>query len=92
MIAEDPERAFAQAGPHWLHVLNEYIVRRGLGPEATPYADPAAARADGLIMVADASAAIESFNRDIADGAIDITLFTFWPGDDVDGIVADERV
>jgi alkanesulfonate monooxygenase SsuD/methylene tetrahydromethanopterin reductase-like flavin-dependent oxidoreductase (luciferase family) len=86
VIADDPERAFADAGKHWLHVLNAYIVRGGLGPGVAPYEDPQKALADGLILLADASQAIKEFNGYIAAGAIDITLFTFWSGEDVDAV------
>jgi alkanesulfonate monooxygenase SsuD/methylene tetrahydromethanopterin reductase-like flavin-dependent oxidoreductase (luciferase family) len=86
VIAEDPERAFADAGKHWMHVLNAYIVRGSLGPDISVYDDPAKALADGLIMLTDASGAIAEFNGYIAEGAIDITLFTVWSGEDVDSV------
>jgi alkanesulfonate monooxygenase SsuD/methylene tetrahydromethanopterin reductase-like flavin-dependent oxidoreductase (luciferase family) len=89
IIAEDPERAFAQAGEQWLHLLNEYIVRGSIPlvySRSTPYDDPQEALADGHVMLADASSAIAEFNRAIADGAIDITLLTFMPGEDVDQV------
>jgi alkanesulfonate monooxygenase SsuD/methylene tetrahydromethanopterin reductase-like flavin-dependent oxidoreductase (luciferase family) len=89
IIAEDPERAFAQAGEQWLHLLNEYIVRGSI-PIAQqvsgPYDDPRKALADGHVMLADASSAITEFNRVVADGAIDITLLTLMPGEDVEQV------
>ena len=90
VIAEDPERAFALAGPHWLHLLNQYIVRDAYAgrtpPLTAPYDDPATALADGLVMLADASTALAEFNRVIALGAIDINLVTLMPGEPVEQV------
>jgi alkanesulfonate monooxygenase SsuD/methylene tetrahydromethanopterin reductase-like flavin-dependent oxidoreductase (luciferase family) len=90
IIADDPERAFAQAGQHWLHLLNQYIVRDAYvgrqPPLDEPYADPAAALADGLVMLADANGALEEFNRMIRLGAIDINLVTLMPGESVGAV------
>jgi len=90
IIAEDPERAFALAGDHWLHLLNQYIMRDayiGRTPPLTaPYDDPKRALADGLVMLADASGALEEFNRMIGIGAIDITLVTLMPGEPIDQV------
>jgi alkanesulfonate monooxygenase SsuD/methylene tetrahydromethanopterin reductase-like flavin-dependent oxidoreductase (luciferase family) len=87
IIADDPEKAFALAGPHWLHLLNQYIVRDayvGRQPPLTePYDNPADALADGLVMLADATSALAEFNRVIALGAIDINLVTLMPGEPI---------
>lgn len=89
IIGEDPERAFAQAGPHWMYLFNEYIKRDGY-PHLEVFDDPhkalAAAEADGLIMVADGPTAVEEFNAAIDAGAIDITLLTLMPGEDLDAV------
>jgi alkanesulfonate monooxygenase SsuD/methylene tetrahydromethanopterin reductase-like flavin-dependent oxidoreductase (luciferase family) len=89
IVAEDPERAFAEAGPHWMYLFNEYI-KRDAYPELEPFEDPQkaleAARADGLIMVADGPGAVAEFNRAVAQGAIDITLLTLMPGEDPDAV------
>jgi alkanesulfonate monooxygenase SsuD/methylene tetrahydromethanopterin reductase-like flavin-dependent oxidoreductase (luciferase family) len=90
IIAEDPEREFARVGRHWLHLLNQYIVReayKGRQPPLTaPYDDPKKALADGLVMLTDASGAIAEFNRVIAKGAIDINMVTMMPGEPVDQV------
>jgi alkanesulfonate monooxygenase SsuD/methylene tetrahydromethanopterin reductase-like flavin-dependent oxidoreductase (luciferase family) len=90
IIAEDPERAFALAGEHWMHLLNEYIIRDAYAarqpPLVEPYADPKKALADGLVMLADGAKAIETFNRDVERGAIDIHLVTMMPGEPVDQV------
>ena len=90
IIAEDPERAFALAGDHWLHLLNQYIIRDayvGRTPPLTvPYDDPKKALADGLVMLADAPTALTEFNRMIGLGAIDITLVTLMPGEPIDQV------
>lgn len=87
IVAEDPERAFAQAGPNWLYLFNEYI-RRDAFPHLKPFDDAGkaleAARADGLILLADGPTAIAEFDRAVDEGAIDITLLTTFPGEDVD--------
>lgn len=90
IIAEDPEKAFAEAGEHWMHLLNQYILRdayAGRTPPLTePYTDPQKALADGLVMLADGPTAIETFNADVAKGAIDINLVTMMPGEPVDQV------
>ncbi len=90
IIANDPERAFAHAGPHWMHLLNEYIDREafvGLDPPLTsPFTDPQKALGTGLLMLADAEGAIAEFNRMIGRGCIDINLVTQMPGEPVDQI------
>jgi alkanesulfonate monooxygenase SsuD/methylene tetrahydromethanopterin reductase-like flavin-dependent oxidoreductase (luciferase family) len=89
IIDEDPERAYASAGPHFMHMFNDYIVREGY-PGLTPFDDPAPAREMGLeggyLLVADAAGAIEAFNRDVESGARDICLLAFMPGEDVDEV------
>lgn len=90
IIAEDPERAFAQAGEHWMHLLNEYIKRDAYAartPSLTePYTDPKQALADGLVLLADGPAAVKQFNADVDRGAIDINLVTMMPGEPVDQV------
>jgi alkanesulfonate monooxygenase SsuD/methylene tetrahydromethanopterin reductase-like flavin-dependent oxidoreductase (luciferase family) len=89
IVAEDPEKAFAQAGPHWMYLFNEYI-RRDAYPDLKPFDDPQkaleAAEVDGLIMMADGPTAVKEFNAAIAAGAIDITLLTLMPGEDPDAV------
>jgi alkanesulfonate monooxygenase SsuD/methylene tetrahydromethanopterin reductase-like flavin-dependent oxidoreductase (luciferase family) len=90
IIADDPERAFAQAGDHWMHLLNEYIKRDAYvarTPSLTePYTDPKKALADGLVMLADGPTAVKQFNADVDRGAIDINLVTMMPGEPVDQV------
>lgn len=89
IIDEDPERAYAAAGPHFMHMFNDYIRREGY-PGLQPFADPAPARAMGLeggyLIVADADGALAAFNEDIAAGARDINLLAFMPGEDIDEV------
>jgi alkanesulfonate monooxygenase SsuD/methylene tetrahydromethanopterin reductase-like flavin-dependent oxidoreductase (luciferase family) len=93
IIAEDPEKAFAEAGPHWMYLFNEYIKREAY-PELEPFDDPqkalAAGREGGFMMVADGPTAVAEFNAAIAEGAYDINLVTFMPGEEVD--VVSERL
>ena len=90
IIAEDPERAFAQAGEYWMHLLNEYIVRDayvGRTPPLTePYTDPKKALADGLVMLADGDEAVKIFNSDIDRGTIDFNFVTTMPGEPIDQV------
>jgi alkanesulfonate monooxygenase SsuD/methylene tetrahydromethanopterin reductase-like flavin-dependent oxidoreductase (luciferase family) len=90
IIADDPEKAFAEAGDHWLHLLNQYIVRESYAgrtpPLTKPYTDPAAALADGLVMLADGPTAVDVFNADVDKGAIDINLVTMMPGEPIDQV------
>ena len=90
IIAEDPERAFAQAGDHWLHLLNQYIKRdayAGRTPPLTePYTDPKKALADGMVMLADGPEAVKVFNSDVDRGALDINLVTLMPGEPIDQV------
>ena len=89
IVAEDPEKAFAQAGPHWMYLFNEYI-KRDAYPQFQPFDDPQkaleAAQRDGQIMVADGPTAVAEFNAAIEQGAIDITLLTLMPGEDADAV------
>jgi alkanesulfonate monooxygenase SsuD/methylene tetrahydromethanopterin reductase-like flavin-dependent oxidoreductase (luciferase family) len=88
IIADDPEREFARVGRHWLHLLNQYIVRDAYSgrqpPLSIPYDDPKKALADGLVMLADAAGAIKEFNRVIEKGAIDINLVALMPGEAIE--------
>lgn len=90
IIAEDPERAFIQAGDHWLHLLNQYIQRDAYAGRTPPlteaYTDPKRALADGMVMLADASEAIKIFDADVDKGALDINLVTMMPGEPVDQV------
>jgi alkanesulfonate monooxygenase SsuD/methylene tetrahydromethanopterin reductase-like flavin-dependent oxidoreductase (luciferase family) len=89
IIDEDPERAYAAAGPHFMHMFNDYIRREGY-PGLEPFDDPAPARAMGLeggyLIVADADAAVAAFDQDIAMGARDINLLAFMPGEEIDQV------
>ena len=75
IIDEDPERAYAGAGPHFIHMYNDYI-RRDAYPDLEVFDDPAdgaRARPRGRCAAGDdADGAIEAINRDIALGARDI--------------------
>jgi alkanesulfonate monooxygenase SsuD/methylene tetrahydromethanopterin reductase-like flavin-dependent oxidoreductase (luciferase family) len=90
IIADDPEKAFAEAGDHWLHLLNQYILRDAYAarqpPLTEPYTDARKALADGLVMLADGPTAVEIFNADVDKGAIDINLVTMMPGEPVDQV------
>jgi alkanesulfonate monooxygenase SsuD/methylene tetrahydromethanopterin reductase-like flavin-dependent oxidoreductase (luciferase family) len=89
IIDEDPERAYASAGPHFMHMFNDYIRREGY-PGLEVFEDPEPARKMGLeggyLLVTDAAGAIEAFNGDIASGARDINLLAFMPGEDIDEV------
>ena len=91
IVDEDPERAYAGAGPHFMHMFNDYIRREGY-PGLVPFDDPAPAREMGLeggyLLVADAAGAIEAFNEDVAAGTRDINLLAFMPGEDIDAVSA----
>nr|WP_279550106.1 LLM class flavin-dependent oxidoreductase [Leucobacter weissii] len=90
IIAEDPEKAFAEAGEYWMHLLNEYIVRDAYTartpPLRDPFTDPREALAEGLVFLADADGAIKKFNADISNGTIDIHLVTTMPGEPIDQV------
>jgi alkanesulfonate monooxygenase SsuD/methylene tetrahydromethanopterin reductase-like flavin-dependent oxidoreductase (luciferase family) len=89
IIDEDPERAYASAGPHFMHMFNDYIRREGY-PGLVPFDDPEPARQMGLeggyLIVDDAAGAINAFNRDIAAGARDVNLLVFQPGEDIEEV------
>jgi alkanesulfonate monooxygenase SsuD/methylene tetrahydromethanopterin reductase-like flavin-dependent oxidoreductase (luciferase family) len=89
VIDEDPERAYASAGPHFVHMYNDYI-RRDAYPDLTVFDDPQTALELGLeagvLLVMDADAAVEVLNEQIALGVRDINLLTFMPGEDIDTV------
>jgi alkanesulfonate monooxygenase SsuD/methylene tetrahydromethanopterin reductase-like flavin-dependent oxidoreductase (luciferase family) len=91
IIDEDPERAYASAGPHFVHMYNDYI-RRDAYPDLKVFHDPQTALQLGLeagvLLVRDAAAAVAAINRDVALGVRDIELLTFMPGEDVDEVSA----
>jgi alkanesulfonate monooxygenase SsuD/methylene tetrahydromethanopterin reductase-like flavin-dependent oxidoreductase (luciferase family) len=91
IIDEDPERAYASAGPHFMHMFNDYIRREGY-PGLVPFSDPEPARQMGLeggyLLVTDAAGAIDAFNSDVSAGARDINLLAFMPGEKVDEVAA----
>jgi hypothetical protein len=91
VIDEDPERAYASTGPHFVHMYNDYI-RRDAYPDLTPFDDPETAlalgREAGVLLVMDADEAVRTLNRQIALGVRDINFLTFMPGEDVDTVSA----
>lgn len=90
IIAEDPEKAFAEAGEHWMHLLNEYIVRDSYAkrtpPLTEPFTDPKDALAQGLVLLADGDEAVKIFNADVDKGTIDFNFVTAMPGEPIDQI------
>ncbi|MCU1476417.1 MAG: Luciferase-like monooxygenase [Subtercola sp.] len=90
IIADDPEKAFAEAGDNWLHLLNEYIIRDSYTarnpPLREPIKDAKEALAMGLVLLADGPGAVDIFNKDVDRGAIDIQLVTHMPGEPVDQV------
>lgn len=94
IIADDPERAFAQAGEHFMYLINGYI-KRGVYtdrdiPLTEPYTDPQRALADGHIMLLDAAGAIKLFDTDVDRGVIDFSLLMAMPGEPADQVA--ERI
>lgn len=90
IIAEDPEKAFAEAGEHWMHLLNQYILRGAYSdrdlPLTEPFTDPKEALDQGLLMLADGPTAIDVFNNDIAQGVIDFSMVAMMPGEPADQV------
>lgn len=90
IIADDPEREFARAGEHFMHLINGYIQRGVYSdrdiPLTVPYTDPAQALADGHIMLVDADQAVARFNADIAAGVVDFSFVTTMPGESTDQV------
>lgn len=89
VIDEDPERAYAAAGPHFVHMYNDYI-RRDAYPHLEVFEDPQVGlelgRKDGVLLVMDADEAVRTLNEEIAKGVSDITFLTFMPGEDADEV------
>jgi alkanesulfonate monooxygenase SsuD/methylene tetrahydromethanopterin reductase-like flavin-dependent oxidoreductase (luciferase family) len=87
IIDEDPERAYAEAGPHFMHLMNEYVIRGSFG-NVPPFEDPASARrftADvGALLVADAVGAVATIDAAIEQGATDIHLVAVMPGEPIE--------
>lgn len=90
IIDEDPERAYASAGPHLMHMYNNYIVRDAYPHIPHPLEDPQTAlelgRREGALIVMDADEAITTLNTEIAKGVSDVHFLTFMPGEDVDEV------
>jgi len=94
IVAEDPERAFAHAGEHFMHLINGYIMRGVYSdrdiPLTEPYTRPADALADGHITLVDAAGAIQKLNADVTRGVIDFSLLMNMPGEPADQVA--ERI
>jgi alkanesulfonate monooxygenase SsuD/methylene tetrahydromethanopterin reductase-like flavin-dependent oxidoreductase (luciferase family) len=89
IIDEDPERAYASAGPHFVHMYNDYI-RRDAYPHLEVFDDPQTAlelgRSEGALILADAEGAIKTLNREVSKGVSDFHFLAFMPGEDVDEV------
>jgi hypothetical protein len=83
-FAEDPERAFAAAGPHLLYQANAYIEFGMFGPpDSTPrFTEPQQLLDVGLYRVLDAGVAAEDLTSLIRSGpVVDCFAWTLFPGE-----------
>ena len=91
---EDPERAFAEAGPHFMHLLNEYIRRGGFGGIPL-FTDPADARSVatelGALLCMDAADAVAALNARVDEGAIEFHLSFLMPGEPLERMASRVR-
>jgi alkanesulfonate monooxygenase SsuD/methylene tetrahydromethanopterin reductase-like flavin-dependent oxidoreductase (luciferase family) len=88
VIAEDPERTWAQIGQHALYQLNEYIGWGAFGPpdEVPRFADPQQILDAGAYQLMDAAQAVETYTALLRERP-EIQDVHFWaqlPGEPVD--------
>lgn len=88
IVAEDPEKVWAQIGQHALYQLNEYISWGAFGPpETTPrFTDPAQIVEAGAYQLMDAEAAITHFGELLRETPQirDVHFWAMLPGEPVD--------
>lgn len=84
IVAEDPERAIAEVGPHIMYQVNDYIDYGFLG-NVPHYTDPQKIVDDGVYLVLDEEAAVDEFSAAIAAGASEIQFLPVMPGEPIDG-------
>ena len=88
IIDEDPERAYAEAGPHFMHLMNEYIVRGSFGEAFQPFDDPDEIRRVmtdvGVLLCTDAAGALAKVEDGIAEGATYFKFHAGMPGEPVE--------
>ena len=88
IVAEDPEKVWAQIGEHALYQLNEYISWGAFGPpDQTPrFADPAQIVEAGAYQLMDAEAAITHYSEMLhtTPQIRDLHFWAMLPGEPVD--------
>jgi alkanesulfonate monooxygenase SsuD/methylene tetrahydromethanopterin reductase-like flavin-dependent oxidoreductase (luciferase family) len=83
IVAEDPERAIAEVGPHFMYQVNDYIDYGFLG-EIPHYEDPQKVVDDGIYLVLDEEAAVATFGAAVDAGAQEIQFLPLMPGEPID--------
>ena len=88
IVDEDPDRAYAEAGPHFMHLMNEYIVRGSFGGAFQPFDDPDEIRRVmtdvGVLLCTDAAGALAKVEDGIAEGATYFKFYAGMPGEPVE--------
>ncbi len=82
VVAEDPDRALHELGPHLLYQVNQYIDYGFIDREY--YTDPRDLLRDGVSEIVDADGAVESLRRAGAAGVHELHLFAVVPGESVE--------
>lgn len=91
IVAHDPERAWAEVGPHVLHQVNKYAEYGAFGPpELVPRLDdPAQVLALGHYRLLDGPAAARELAAQITAGpVVDCFSWTAFPGEPLDAAAA----
>lgn len=80
IVTDDPERAIAETGQHFMYQVNDYIDYGFLG-DVPHYTDPQKIVDDGVYLVLDADAAVTEFSAAVAAGAREIQFLPLMPGE-----------
>jgi alkanesulfonate monooxygenase SsuD/methylene tetrahydromethanopterin reductase-like flavin-dependent oxidoreductase (luciferase family) len=85
LISDDPEREWAQVGPHAVEQMNDYVRRGGYG-DAPPFGDPDDVIARGQYLLWDGPTAVVELRKIFASypQLIDVHLFSRMPGESFD--------
>jgi alkanesulfonate monooxygenase SsuD/methylene tetrahydromethanopterin reductase-like flavin-dependent oxidoreductase (luciferase family) len=83
IVTEDPERAIAEVGPHFMYQVHDYIDYGFLG-DVPHYTDPQKIVDDGVYRVLDADSAVREFTAAVAAGAQEIQFLPVMPGESFD--------
>lgn len=83
IVTDDPEKAIAEVGPHFMYQVNDYIDYGFLG-DIPHYTDAQSVVDDGVYLVLDEDEAVATFRAAVDAGAQEIQFLPLMPGEPID--------